>query len=429
MAAITTCTVFDCTDVSAPVPVGVFALDHHGDGHFGYGLKYIQRPSAFALDPLHLPLSANTHFVRRRKDGSFGVLSDAGPNAWGTKLTSSIFRKMGRALPTTPVEWFLKSWHYGSGCIGFSDHHTNPPNHGVRPVSVAELDARVIAVIEALAVDPDKELDPEAIRLALPGGSLGGVRPKTVVIHDGWEHIAKFSRLDDRFDVPAAEYATMRLAHMAGINVPEFELIRIGGRTVLLVERFDRTADGKRLHYMSANSLIDIDTVSHDGREYKAGYSYAGIAEAMRPLNDHGLADSHELFRRMVFNILVGNVDDHMRNHALLMSRTGRFALSPAFDIVPHLDAVTTPQSIGVGASGPASTIANALSQCGRFLLKESEARAVVEQVREAVAQWKTVFREADISETDIHTLAGCFSAADSAERLVIPVDKQESLE
>src|SRR6478735_8437338 len=116
MAAITACAVFDCSDIQTPVPVGTFALDANGDGHFGYGLKYIQRPTAFALDPLHLPLAVNSHLVRRRKDGCYGVLSDAGPNAWGAKLIGSICRKQNQALPATPVEWLFNAWHYGSGC-------------------------------------------------------------------------------------------------------------------------------------------------------------------------------------------------------------------------------------------------------------------------------------------------------------------------
>ena len=107
---------------------------------------------------------------------------------------------------------------------------------------------------------------------------------------------------------------------------------------------------------------------------------------------------------------------------ALLMCEPGRFVLSPAFDIVPHLDAATIPQSIGVGANGPASTISNALSQCRRFLLTEIEAQRIVEEVREAASHWRSVFREAGVSQTDIHTLTSCFSVADEAERVLAPV-------
>ena len=130
----------------------------------------------------------------------------------------------------------------------------------------------------------------------------------------------------------------------------------------------------------------------------------------MRPFNIRGQFDSHELFRRMVFNILIGNVDDHLRNHALLMVSPGRFVLSPAFDLVPHISAAIHPQSIGVGAQGAASTIANALSQCGRFLLKPAEASAIVESVRSVVAGWMVDFRQAGICRSDIAVLANCIS-------------------
>ncbi|MDQ2818925.1 MAG: HipA domain-containing protein [Pseudomonadota bacterium] len=248
------------------------------------------------------------------------------------------------------------------------------------------------------------------IRLLAPGSSLGGARPKTAVMLDGLEHIAKFARPDDIFDVPAVEYATMRLAHEAGIETPGFELIAIGERSVFLIERFHRTAEGHRKHYISAHSLLDPAPLSADGREYKTHFSYAAIAEAMRPFNARGQKDSQQLFRRMVFNILVGNVDDHLRNHALIMDAPGSYTLSPAFDIVPHPSASTYPQTIGVGAVGAASTSANALSQCGRFLLKCDEAIAIVESVRAVVAGWRQSFADAGVAQRDLALLDSCIS-------------------
>ncbi|MGZ9709322.1 type II toxin-antitoxin system HipA family toxin [Glaciimonas sp. GNP009] len=427
MGPLTECVVFICEDPAKPIPIASFGLDVNGDGHFGYGLRYIEREDAFSIDPLHLPLDAKQQMILRHQDGSYGVLSDAGPNAWGVRLTSSILRKENKPLPTTPVEWFLQSWHYGSGCLGFSVSSDIHPDIGVLAAPVNVLSQRLLSTISQLAVKIDTDLDEEAVRLMQPGASLGGVRPKTVVMNDGFEHIAKFSRADDKFDVPTAEYATMQLAFQAGINVPNFELLKIADKSVLLIERFDRTKDGHRLHYMSAKSLINIDVLSSDQREYKTKYSYAGIAETMRPRSKQGVADSHELFRRMVLNILVGNVDDHMRNHAFLMTRQGKFVLSPAFDIVPHMDAMSLPQAIGVGAQGAASTMRNALSQCGRFLLTTQEAQNIIHKVREVVSRWRHVFKEAGMEDTDIHTLTPCFSAADASDRIHIAVTRDAS--
>ncbi|WP_426336658.1 type II toxin-antitoxin system HipA family toxin [Pseudoduganella sp. R-31] len=275
--------------------------------------------------------------------------------------------------------------------------------------------------MEAYAIDPEAKFDSETAHLLFPGSGLGGVRPKTVVIHDGTEHIAKFSRPDDLFDVPAAEYAALRLGTRAGINIPSFELIKIRDRSVLLVERFDRVGD-RRIHYASAHSFLDPRPLSHDGREYVTNFSYAGIAEILRPYGLDARADAHELYRRMILNIMVGNVDDHLRNHAFLMLQPGQYRLSPAFDIVPHLEAPGRPQSIGVGELGPASTIANALSQCGRFLLTKEEAHTIIDEVKAIASTWRDEFREAGVAPRDIHALAGCFHVADEADRLQVPV-------
>jgi serine/threonine-protein kinase HipA len=346
-----TCVVFDCRQPAAPVPVGSFGLDELGDGHFAYGRHYVDKAVAFDLDPIHLPRSVQVQRVPRHPGGSYGVLSDAGPNAWGMKLTASLLRRRKQPLPANPVEWLLQSWHYGSGCLGFSRHRDELPGLGVVAAAPGDLSAKLLRALDRLSTDPDAVLTDADARLLVPGASLGGVRPKTVVLHGGREHIAKFSRPDDVFDVPSAEYATMALAHRAGVATPDFELIDIGGRSAFLIERFDRTATGERRHYLGAFSLLAPTGISADRQALTTRYSYAGIAEAMRPLNINGVEDSHQLFRRMVFNILVGNVDDHLRNHALLMAAPGRFVLSPAFDIVPHPAAAAAPQSIGVGRS------------------------------------------------------------------------------
>ncbi|NVM79065.1 serine/threonine-protein kinase HipA [Duganella sp. SG902] len=207
-----------------------------------------------------------------------------------------------------------------------------------------------------------------------------------------------------------------RLATTAGINVPNFELINIGDRSVLLVDRFDRV-DGNRVHYASAHSFLDPKPLSASGREYMTSFSYAGIAEVLRPYSADAYADAHELYRRMVFNIMVGNVDDRLRNHAFLMPQHGQYRLAPAFDIIPHMEASDRPQSIGVGELGPAGTIANALSQCSRFLLTQQEARAIIIEVKNIISAWRDEFRDADIAPRDIHMLAGCFSIADEAVR------------
>ena len=411
----TTMVVFDCTAPAAPVPVATFALKANGDGRFGYGKFYLRRPEAFSLDPRHLPLTDGEILIPRQPDNTYGVLSDAGPNAWGAKLTARLLRTANKPLPQNQVEWFLQSKHFGSGCLAFAARSDAPPQLGDIPYRSTDLSARLLDALDRYITNPDPDLDAETVNLLFPGSDLGGLRPKTIVMHDGMEHIAKFSRPDDLFDVPAAEFATLQLAHLAGICVPSFELVQVARKSVLLIERFDRTTEGKRIHYLSAHSILRPKPLSVDGREYKTSFSYAAIAEALRPRNDAAPVDAHELFRRMVLNIMVGNVDDHLRNHALLMKEVGVFRLSPAFDICPHLEAPMRGQNIGVGAFGTASTIENALSQCGRFFLTREEAQKIVAEVKAVASTWRSVFAASGVSENDMYRLAGCFSIADDA--------------
>jgi len=111
-----TCVVFDCSDPATPVPAASFGLDASGGGHLAYGRLYVDRPGAFDLDPIHLKRSGSVLSVLRRPDGTYGVLSDVGPDARGVKLTASICSRTSEPLPANPVEWLLASWHYGSSC-------------------------------------------------------------------------------------------------------------------------------------------------------------------------------------------------------------------------------------------------------------------------------------------------------------------------
>lgn len=416
----TTMMVFDCSTPEAPIPMASFSLKDDGDGRLRYGKDYLQREAAFSIDPKNLCLQEKEILVSRQPDNTYGALSDAGPNAWGTRLKIRLLRKEKKQLPENAVEWFLQSTHFGSGCLAFAARPDEPPRLCDVPGRSMSLTTRLLDALSQCLTDPNRDLDTEIVNLLFPGSDLGGLRPKTIVMHDGVEHIAKFSRPDDQFDVPAAEYATLRLAHMAGVTVPSFELLHIGTRSVFLIERFDRTDDGGRIHCLSANSLLRPSALSPDGREYKTSFSYAAIAEALQSRHHATLVDAHELFRRMVLNIMVGNVDDHLRNHALLMKELGVFRLSPAFDVCPHLEAPSRPQYIGVGAFGPASTIQNALSQCERFFLTRDEAAVIVAEVKDVASRWRDVFADSGINETDRYRLAGCFAVADEAETVQV---------
>jgi len=415
-----TIAVFDCSTPTVPRPIASFGLCANGNGRFAYDKRYLRLSDAFSVDPWHLPLLDKEQELPRQFDNTYGVLSDTGPNAWGEKLIAYFLRKENRPTLANAVEWFLQLRNFGSGCLVFSAWPTEPPHVTRVSMRSSDLTSRVFDALNSYLADPDYALDENTIQLLIPGCDLGGMRPKTVVMHDGLEHIAKFGRPDDLYDVPAAEYAALRLAYMAGINVPNFELKKIGKHSVLLVERFDRTENGRRIHYLSAHSILRPNPLGSDHHDYRKSFSYAAIAEALQRKNAGAFDDAQELFRRMVLNIMIGNVDDHLRNHAILMREQGLYRLSPAFDICPHLSAPFHGQSIGVGAFGIASTIENALSQCHRFFLKTEEAAKIVSYVKDVTSNWRTIFAEADISKADQQRLAGCFAVADRATRVQV---------
>jgi len=222
------CLVFDCRNPAVPIPIGRFELDELENGRFIYEARYLQAAPAFDLDPIHVPLHQSAISIRRGGDGSYGVLSDAAPLAWGAHLTLKLRRDSSQHAPQNAVEWLLSSQLLGSGCLGFSNHIEVPPKLTVEVQASWALTAKVLQGIETYTLDPTAKLDIETERAIVPGSSLGGMRPKTLVMHEGAEHIAKFSRPDDPIDVPTTEYATLRLATRAGIDVPSFELVTIG---------------------------------------------------------------------------------------------------------------------------------------------------------------------------------------------------------
>lgn len=417
------CYVFICLDPAQPVIAAAYKVDKEDTGYFAYGKSYEDRPDAFSLDPENLKLGPQQFTAPGRRldafgeSGTFGVLSDAGPNAWGRSLTLAICKDTGKPVPQTPVDWLVSNWHYGAGCLGFSDAPAAAPAEPRKPCAVTELDARCMIFL----ADPASTVDPEVAHLLAPGASLGGVRPKTAVMHKGTEYIAKFNKDADLFDMATVEYASLRLAFEAGIQLPDFDLVEIAGRNVLLTQRFDRTPQGGRIHYISANSLMSHGHLSPDKREYVTSFSYAGIVEKARQFSIDAQKDARELYRRMVLNLMIGNVDDHLRNHGFLMAgRLGSLMLSPAFDILPHLNAATLPQSIGMGSFGAASTIQNALSQCKRFFLQHDEAVKIIGEVKEVVSRWRHTFADSGVSQRDINTLSSCFELADAADQVSV---------
>ena len=225
-----------------------------------------------------------------------------------------------------------------------------------------------------------------------PGTSLGGARPKANVVDgDGRLYVAKFPSKNDLENTELIEHFSHRLAAKAGINAAKTRTVRISkDRDLLLSERFDRTPDGKRIHFASAMSLLGLD----DGAGSATGNGYLDIVDFIL----HGCTEVRqnlrELYRRVAFNIMFGNTDDHFRNHGFLLGPKG-WTLSPAYDINPGAKHC---QCLLIDSYTDQSDISALLSASENYMLEKQEAGAIIEKVRDAVKDWRKMATELQIS-------------------------------
>jgi serine/threonine-protein kinase HipA len=230
---------------------------------------------------------------------------------------------------------------------------------------------------------------------------LGGARPKALLDTGHGACIVKFSELDDPVDTPLIEHATMTLAATAGIQVAATGVLPLAPRHgkvrhALTIQRFDRTG-ALRLHCLSAKTVL---------RAARLPESYPALASVLLRLGhpDRQTAMREELFKRMVFNILMDNTDDHERNHCLRLEFDGYYALAPAFDVVPALQNLGY-QAMAVGAQGAESTLENALSQVSEFGIRKPRAQVLITEVAHAVAQWPQHFVRHGVCAADMAQL------------------------
>ena len=349
-----------------PVVCGRLWKDN-GSYQFVYGQNYLARTDAIALDPADLPLAPG---VFRPEVGEIhGVLRDAAPDAWGRRVL--LYRAGGQAL--TELDYLLRAGPDRIGALDVTtDAQTYAPDRTVEPPSLENL----LSAVEKL--DAGEPL-PEALNNALVhGSSVGGARPKALLNGDGRKWIAKFSSATDIYPVVRSEFATMWLAGQCGIPVPDVRLQQVLGKDVLLIERFDRrsTDRGMQRRFMiSALTALRL----HESEAELA--SYVDLAGFIRRRGKAYPAEAKDLYRRMVFNILVGNTDDHARNQAFFWD--GReYELTPAYDISPMLrSGLTASQAMIVGRQGRLSTLENALSEAGQFGLSQDEAKTMHDEL------------------------------------------------
>lgn len=354
---------------------------------FTYGRSYLERETAIPLSPFEVPLRSG----EQEPTGMSimpSCLRDGGPDAWGQRV---LINKYGEK-PLTELDFFLLS---GSDRIGALDFQVSSSEYIAREKQPASMDVLLSA---AELVEKRQPLPPELDRALLHGSSVGGARPKALIDEGDARYIAKFSTSTDTYDMVKSEYIAMRLANLCGLQVAPVRLTRSMDRDVLLVERFDREyAEGQTLrkHMLSGLSLLQLD-------EMEARHaSYLELADRIRQRFDHHQAALLELFGRLCFNILIGNTDDHARNHAAFWDGQ-KLKLTPAYDICPQPRAGgEASQAMDIeGNRGRLSTLENARSVCERFMLSSDQATAIANQQVAAITQhWDAVCAEAEIAD------------------------------
>lgn len=367
--------------VTAPVTAALLKLERSSlqeSDHFAYGLGYLDRPGAMALNPLHLPLQRDTFSLPPRLLREGGALPltlrDALPDAWGLRVLA---HELGGRLPSEREQLLLTN-EDRVGAMVFSESRDMPP-----PADLPRDDlAQLAEAVRRLQYDMD--IPKPLKRLLLRGGSLGGARPKASFTHDHALWLAKFPAAGDPLDVQTLEAVAMGLAMDCGIRVPQFMTLPIGrGETAFLSRRFDRFGenDRQRRHFLSASALLDIPYESSDG-------SYVDFARVIRRLSVQPKVDLGELFRRMVFNLLIDNTDDHLKNHGMLCVGGDHYMLSPAFDIVPQLTNLGY-QMLSIDGKTQESSMELAIQSAPHFDLSPDRASAIIKDMAGVVyGQW-----------------------------------------
>jgi serine/threonine-protein kinase HipA len=374
-------------------------------GRFVYGRSYLKNPDAVEFDPIELKLSTRT-YETTRLNGVFGALRDAGPDYWGRRI---IEKHAGRAQ-LGELDYLLESPDDRAGALGFGRHQSPPAP--LRKFNQAIDLEKLQSLAEALVKD-EIPSDPQAQQiqdLMLLGTSMGGARPKAVVQDGEGLWIAKFNRHDDRWNNARVEHAMLRLARECGLHTAESRIETVGTKDVLLVKRFDRgrTAKGyTRARMVSGLTLLRAD----EAPQARQNWSYVILVETLRRVVADAKSDARELFRRICFNALISNLDDHPRNHAIL-AKQRYWNLSPAYDLTPSVPVSTVHRDLAMdcGDQGRYANAKNILSQHARFLLDKEEAQKIVNDMKIQVeATWYETLRASGVSENDAETIRGAF--------------------
>ena len=381
---------------------------------FEYHSDWLGDPESFSLEPA-LTLNRGA-FAPAGGLSIFGSIGDSAPDTWGRRLMQRAERRRaqreGRQVRTLmEIDYLLGVSDISRlGALRFrkpgEEQFQSTTTEGVP--GLVEL-GRLLQVTERIL--RDEETDDDMQLIFAPGSSLGGARPKASVI-DQYGHlaIAKFPKETDDYSMEVWEAIAFTLGDRAGIRTPDYKLVRVAGKPILLSRRFDRVA-GTRIPFLSALSMMGLK----DGER-------GSYPELVDVLTQHGAclaADAREIYRRMVFNVLISNVDDHLRNHGFLWTGRNGWTLSPAFDLNPTPTDVrqrilTTNISLEEGTCD----LNLVISVAQYFGLADVEAKAIIKSVATATCAWREVAASYQAPSIEVRRMASAFEHDDLRKAL-----------
>jgi serine/threonine-protein kinase HipA len=401
-------------------PLGLLRYDQQGareSAAFEYSAEWLAAADRFAIEP-GLPLVSGAQFHRKARDGSVfhRAIADTEPDGWGKTI---ILRDHARrrqearraggkveAVQLNSLDYLLAVDDVSRiGAIRLQDENgqyqrmvgdgerTTPP--------LIEL-AQLLAATRA--VETNTETAADLAYLQGRGTSLGGLRPKcTIVDEDGRLAIGKFPSVTDERAVTKGEVLALRLARQAGIEAADARLVNSDGAPVALIRRFDRAADGRRLMYVSAATMLGAEPAD------PGEHSYTEIVDALRQYGSQAAADIEQLWRRIAFSVLITNVDDHLLNHGFLHVHRGQWRLAPAFDVNPFPDRVRELKTWISEAVGPEATIDALMSVTAYFRIPNARAKVILREVEGAVSAWRAEGRALGATTQELDAFADAF--------------------
>ena len=383
---------------------------------FEYDDSWLEDPDRFSLEPA-LALTRGA-FAPRAGQSIFGSIGDSAPDTWGRRLMQRAERRLAAREARTVRTLAESDYLLGVadetrlGALRFrwigSEVFQAPIRDGVP--ALIEL-GRLLGITERIL--RDEETDEDLQLIFAPGSSLGGARPKASVIDQhGRLSIAKFPKETDEYSMETWEEVALRLAGQAGIATPDHELIDVGGKRVMLSRRFDRN-NATRIPFLSAMAMMGAT----DGERG----SYPEIVDALARHGSQGKTDAQALYRRVAFNVLISNVDDHLRNHGFLWLGKSGWSLSPAYDLNPvptDLKARVLTTNIDLDEGTCSVDLLESASEF--FALTLPQARNVIKDVATVSAKWRDVAKMVGARSAEINRMASAFEHDDLKRALAL---------